>query len=280
MICLHWLTNFFFLPSLFGFSCLVAFKIRYTCVICKYKQTQLYLTTTNNNGHFTNGTTDIRITNTGYPVVNDPLYNHEVFGPLKGRGGDIGGKTDEELVRDLINIHNAENWLGIDGDCELSLFKTMKADSDDGLGSLSGKGMFQNSEKHEQQNAWNLYNLFRRSHGIFVFVMCFFPHFLYNIQCNINSLHFTYLAKNSLMSHKFCHFIHTNLYDMTVLSDDDSENISREASPCSESPQPISMGYDSPLNNNVHSSVMASTSMPKCNTTMVDHAKVCFIHFH
>lgn len=75
----------------------------------------------------------------GYPVVNDPLYNHEVFGPLKGRGGDIGGKTDEQLVRDLINIHNAENWLGIDGDSELSLFKTMKADSDDGLGSLTGK---------------------------------------------------------------------------------------------------------------------------------------------
>lgn len=76
----------------------------------------------------------------GYPVVNDPLYNHEVFGPLKGRGGDIGGKTDEQLVRDLINIHNAENWLGIDGDSELSLFKTMKSDSDDGLGSLTGKG--------------------------------------------------------------------------------------------------------------------------------------------
>lgn len=76
----------------------------------------------------------------GYPVVNDPLYNHEVFGPTKGRGGDIGGKTDEQLVRDLINIHNAENWLGIDGDSELSLFKTMKADSDDGLGGLAGKG--------------------------------------------------------------------------------------------------------------------------------------------
>ncbi|XP_058986593.1 pseudouridylate synthase RPUSD2 isoform X2 [Musca domestica] len=64
----------------------------------------------------------------GYPVANDPLYNHEVFGPLKGRGGDIGGKTDEELVRDLINIHNAENWLGIDGDSELSFFKPHKGD--------------------------------------------------------------------------------------------------------------------------------------------------------
>jgi hypothetical protein len=72
---------------------------------------------------------------TGYPVVNDPLYNHEVFGPSKGKGGDIGGKTDEQLVRDLINIHNAENWLGIDGDSELSMFnKSMGSDLDDSLG--------------------------------------------------------------------------------------------------------------------------------------------------
>uniref|UniRef100_A0A1A9ZXG1 Pseudouridylate synthase RPUSD2 n=1 Tax=Glossina pallidipes TaxID=7398 RepID=A0A1A9ZXG1_GLOPL len=66
----------------------------------------------------------------GYPVVNDPLYNHDVFGPLKGRGGDIGGKTDDELVRDLINIHNAENWLGIDGDSDMSMFKSVKSDCD------------------------------------------------------------------------------------------------------------------------------------------------------
>ncbi|XP_051858117.1 pseudouridylate synthase RPUSD2-like [Drosophila albomicans] len=50
----------------------------------------------------------------GYPIVNDPLYNHEVFGPLKGRGGDIGGKTADQLINDLITIHNAENWLGTD----------------------------------------------------------------------------------------------------------------------------------------------------------------------
>ncbi|XP_032451881.1 RNA pseudouridylate synthase domain-containing protein 2 isoform X5 [Nasonia vitripennis] len=65
----------------------------------------------------------------GYPVVNDPLYNHVVFGPHKGKGGNIG-KTDEELVRDLIGIHNAENWLGMDGDSEMSLFKP-KLDLDD-----------------------------------------------------------------------------------------------------------------------------------------------------
>lgn len=77
----------------------------------------------------------------GYPVVNDPLYNHVVFGPAKGRNGDLGGKTDEELVRDLINIHNAENWLGMDGDSDLSMFKPMKTDFDDTVvGDLDPKG--------------------------------------------------------------------------------------------------------------------------------------------
>lgn len=79
---------------------------------------------------------------TGYPVVNDPLYNHEVFGPNKGRGGDLGGKTDEQLVRDLIHIHNAENWLGMDGDSELSMFNPRKGDLDDSLvASLVPKGI-------------------------------------------------------------------------------------------------------------------------------------------
>ncbi|XP_053697758.1 pseudouridylate synthase RPUSD2 [Sabethes cyaneus] len=116
----------------------------------------------------------------GFPVVNDPLYNHEVFGPAKGRGGDIGGKSDEQLVKDLINIHNAENWLGIDGDSELSMFKPMKNDLDDGKG--------------------------------------------------------------------------------PILSDDDSESVSREASPCSESPRPVSLGSESP-NENMCASILAPNSL-------------------
>ena len=53
--------------------------------------------------------------------MNDPLYNHTVFGTEKGKGGNIG-KSDEKLIADLISIHNAENWLGMDGDTELSMF--------------------------------------------------------------------------------------------------------------------------------------------------------------
>ena len=51
------------------------------------------------------------LTFAGYPILNDPLYNHPVFGPEKGKGGRIG-KTDDQLIADLIAIHNAENWLG------------------------------------------------------------------------------------------------------------------------------------------------------------------------
>jgi len=47
----------------------------------------------------------------GYPIVNDPLYNHIVFGPRKGKGGNIG-KSNEDLIKELTVIHNAESWLG------------------------------------------------------------------------------------------------------------------------------------------------------------------------
>ncbi|VVC24117.1 Hypothetical protein CINCED_3A005436 [Cinara cedri] len=45
----------------------------------------------------------------GYPIKNDTLYNDTIFGPEKGRGGNFG-KTDEQLIDDLIHVHNAENW--------------------------------------------------------------------------------------------------------------------------------------------------------------------------
>jgi len=70
----------------------------------------------------------------GFPVINDPLYNHTVFGPNKGKGG-IQGKSDAQLIQDLIAIHNAENWLGMDGDSELSMFNK------DGKDGEKDKGM-------------------------------------------------------------------------------------------------------------------------------------------
>ncbi|KAL5291175.1 RPUSD2 family protein [Megaselia abdita] len=50
----------------------------------------------------------------GYPIVDDPLYNHTVFGPSKGKGGDIGDKTNDQLIQELIKIHTAENFIALD----------------------------------------------------------------------------------------------------------------------------------------------------------------------
>lgn len=57
-----------------------------------------------------------------------------------------------------------------------------------------------------------------------------------------------------------------------VLSDDDSESVSREASPCSESPRPVSLGSESPVDSNIHTSVMTSAAMT--GAAIRDHAKV------
>lgn len=72
-------------------------------------------------------------------MINDPLYNHTVFGPEKGKGGNFG-KSDEQLIKDLINIHNAEKWLGMEGDIDLNMFKSFKNDEDYENRSPSNKG--------------------------------------------------------------------------------------------------------------------------------------------
>lgn len=58
------------------------------------------------------------------------------------------------------------------------------------------------------------------------------------------------------------------------MSDDDSESVSREASPCSESPRPVSLGSESPFDSSMHTSVMTSTSMSTCALGMRHHSKV------
>jgi len=93
----------------------------------------------------------------GFPVINDPLYNHTVFGPNKGKGG-IVGKSDSQLIQDLIAIHNAENWLGMDGDSELSMFnKDGKEDGGDS-GDSKTPSPTSNSEVQQSPNNANVEN--------------------------------------------------------------------------------------------------------------------------
>jgi len=90
----------------------------------------------------------------GFPVINDPLYNHVVFGPDKGKGGVIG-KSDDQLIQDLISIHNAENWLGMDGDSELSMFNNNN-ENGGGNGSKKGKdGRGGHHHRHGGEDAVN-----------------------------------------------------------------------------------------------------------------------------
>ncbi|PSN35204.1 RNA pseudouridylate synthase domain-containing protein 2 [Blattella germanica] len=63
----------------------------------------------------------------GFPIMNDPLYNHPVFGPEKGKGGNIG-KTDDQLIKELMAVHNAESWLGTEEDFCDSIGVSQKCD--------------------------------------------------------------------------------------------------------------------------------------------------------
>ncbi|XP_059704742.1 pseudouridylate synthase RPUSD2 [Haemorhous mexicanus] len=50
----------------------------------------------------------------GHPIVNDPIYNMEAWGPHRGKGGKIG-KTDEELLRALVEEHRSKQSLEVLG---------------------------------------------------------------------------------------------------------------------------------------------------------------------
>ncbi|KFV94381.1 RNA pseudouridylate synthase domain-containing protein 2, partial [Eurypyga helias] len=56
----------------------------------------------------------------GHPIVNDPIYNMEAWGPDKGKGGRID-KTDEELLKALVEEHRSKQSLDILGISEEDL---------------------------------------------------------------------------------------------------------------------------------------------------------------
>nr|XP_033806621.1 RNA pseudouridylate synthase domain-containing protein 2 [Geotrypetes seraphini] len=48
----------------------------------------------------------------GHPIVNDPIYNTNAWGPTKGKNGKID-KTDDELLKALVEEHRANQRLDI-----------------------------------------------------------------------------------------------------------------------------------------------------------------------
>uniref|UniRef100_A0A8B9UBY4 Pseudouridine synthase n=1 Tax=Anas zonorhyncha TaxID=75864 RepID=A0A8B9UBY4_9AVES len=73
----------------------------------------------------------------GYPIVNDPIYNMEAWGPEKGKGGKIG-KTDEELLKALVEEHRSKQSLDVLGISEEDL-NTNAENQDSELGSCENK---------------------------------------------------------------------------------------------------------------------------------------------
>merc|ERR1712059_90055 len=71
----------------------------------------------------------------GYPIDNDPLYNSSIFGPEKGRMGQLD-KTREQLLEDLVKFHTVENWVQSEEfvACEERAYKhvTSEAEGEDG----------------------------------------------------------------------------------------------------------------------------------------------------
>nr|CAD2186754.1 unnamed protein product [Meloidogyne enterolobii] len=47
----------------------------------------------------------------GFPICNDTIYNNFVWGPLKGKGGDYGGKSIEQLRNDVVKQHDKKSWI-------------------------------------------------------------------------------------------------------------------------------------------------------------------------
>ncbi|XP_051873867.1 RNA pseudouridylate synthase domain-containing protein 2 [Pristis pectinata] len=50
----------------------------------------------------------------GHPIINDPVYNTEAWGPHRAKGGKLD-KTDEELLRDLVEVHRLRESLDLVG---------------------------------------------------------------------------------------------------------------------------------------------------------------------
>ncbi|KAJ6667305.1 hypothetical protein lerEdw1_017283 [Lerista edwardsae] len=64
----------------------------------------------------------------GHPIINDPIYNTDAWGPAKGKGGNID-KTDEELLRSLVEVHLSKQSLGLLDIAEEDL-KTLAGDQE------------------------------------------------------------------------------------------------------------------------------------------------------
>ncbi|XP_053545742.1 pseudouridylate synthase RPUSD2 [Bombina bombina] len=100
----------------------VSYKIGVCCVDPKGKTCKTVFQRLSYNGKssvvkcfpYTGRTHQIRVhlQYLGHPIVNDPIYNTEAWGPNKGKGGHIG-KTNDELLKSLMEEHKSKHHFDI-----------------------------------------------------------------------------------------------------------------------------------------------------------------------
>jgi len=95
----------------------------------------------------------------GFPIANDPLYNSTIFGPDKGKNGEFG-KSNEQLIEDMIKFHSVENWIESDEYKQSRIETKEEKISKDGKGITPELGMSDNNEKDvvEVEDKCNDYN--------------------------------------------------------------------------------------------------------------------------
>ncbi|KFU92490.1 RNA pseudouridylate synthase domain-containing protein 2, partial [Chaetura pelagica] len=83
----------------------------------------------------------------GHPIVNDPIYNMEAWGPERGKGGKID-KTDEELLKALVEEHRSKQSLDILGISEEDVDVDLGAENKDCGNSRDCMKDTEDSESH------------------------------------------------------------------------------------------------------------------------------------
>lgn len=63
----------------------------------------------------------------GYPIINDPIYNTEMFGPYKGKNGNYG-RSKQQLVKDFIIHRTSRKWLTEESAYSNNTDKNMKTE--------------------------------------------------------------------------------------------------------------------------------------------------------
>ncbi|XP_070590377.1 pseudouridylate synthase RPUSD2 [Erythrolamprus reginae] len=89
----------------------------------------------------------------GHPIINDPIYNSEIWGPEKGKGGSIN-KTDDELLQSLAEEYVSKESLGmldiVEEDLKAVLADKKQETPDNGAKSLQVTSAIEHSDNVEE----------------------------------------------------------------------------------------------------------------------------------